>query len=115
MQIEHYTSSSGAVPTLKFLKKLPDKDHVVQILSDIELLERIDLIQLVKSKDVEKIKGIKPDIWELKTSCRNKIYRTFFEIFAGTIHIVNIFNKKDQKTRLREIRIAISRLKYTKK
>lgn len=114
MIIDHYQSSSGAFPTLKFLKSLP-KDHKIQILADIDLLEEVDLSQLIKSGDVEKIKGIPYNIWELKTRCPQKIYRSLFEVNLDSIHIVNIFNKKDQRTRKQEINKAISRLKYNKK
>lgn len=112
MQIEHYTSPSGATPTLKFLRKLSDKNDAIQILEDITLLEKYSLIQLTKTEDIGKIKGIKQNIWELRTSCRNKIYRSLFETYKDIIHILHIFNKKEQKIRPQEIAIAISRLKY---
>jgi phage-related protein len=115
MEIEYYISSSGNSPILKFLRKISDKNHVKQILYDIELLARTDIGQLIKTQDVKKIKGIKYDIWELRSSCVNKIYRTLFEITTNIIYILHIFNKKDEKTRPQEINIAISRLKYNKK
>lgn len=114
MEIEYYTSSTGNKPILKFLKKISDKGHVKQILYDIELLGKVDIGALMKTQDVKKIKGINYDIWELRSSFVNKIYRTLFEISINIIHILHIFNKKDNKTRPQEINIAISRLKYKK-
>lgn len=115
MEIEYYSSSAGNSPILKFLRKISDKNHVKQILSDIELLVKIDMGQLIKTQDVKKIKGVEYDVWELRSSCVNKIYRTLFEKTTNIIHILHIFNKKDEKTRPQEINIAISRLKYNKK
>lgn len=113
MNIEYYTSSSGKCPIEKYLNNIKDTRHVRQILDDIELLLKFGFERLKKTADIEKIKGIKENIWELKTSCRgNIIYRTLFEFNDDNIHILNIFNKKDQKIRKTEIIKAISRLKY---
>lgn len=112
MEIEYYSSETGNVPVLKFLKKLSDRRHVVQILDDVELLQEFSLARLQASGDVEKIKGIKEDIWELRTRCRgNIIYRTLFSVIEDEICILHIFNKKEQKIKKSEIDIAISRLK----
>jgi len=111
MEIKYFTSETGNVPVLKFLKKLTDRKHLMQILDDIELLREFSINQLQSSGDVEKIKGIKEDIWELRTRCRgNIIYRTLFGIYDDKIFILHIFNKKDQKIRKQDIDIAISRL-----
>lgn len=112
MEIEYYTSNNGKCPIEKYLKSISDTRHVRQILDDIELLEKFGFERFKKTADIEKIKGIKENIWELKTSCRgNIIYRTLFEIHEDKIHILNIFNKKDQKIKKQEIDKAISRLK----
>lgn len=116
MQIEYYISESGNNPSLKFLKKLPDNKHAIQIIDDIELLQEFSLAQLQVSGDVEKIKGINENIWELRTRCRgNMIYRTLFALIKNKIYILHIFNKKDQKIKKQEIGIAIARLKYLAK
>lgn len=112
MEIEHYTTPSGNAPIEKFLKNLADTKHAIQILDDIEILQEFELNQLLKSGDVEKIKGIKKDIWELRTRCKgNIIYRTLFEIIGDKIRVLHIFNKKEQKIKKKEIDIAISRSK----
>lgn len=54
MEIEYYTSATGNSPILKFLRKISDKNHVKQILYDIELLAKTDIGQLIKTRDVKK-------------------------------------------------------------
>lgn len=113
MEIEYYVTDNGKSPIEKYLSSLSNGRHVRQILDDIELLAKINLAQLQKTGDVKKIKGVKGDIWELKTSCKdNIIYRTLFEAGFNKIHILHVFNKKDQKIKMKEINKAISRLKY---
>lgn len=112
MEVEYFKTASGNEPIEKYLLKIP-VDHATRILKDIDLFQKYSLDQLKKTNDVEKIKGIKQTIWELKTRCRNNIiYRTLFESFENKIHILNIINKKEQKTRKTAIDLAVSRTKY---
>jgi len=112
MEVEYFKTTSGNSPIEKYLLKIP-ADHASRILYDIDLLQKYGLDQLKKTNDVAKIKGIKQAIWELKTRCRdNIIYRTLFESFENKIHILNIINKKEQKTRKTAIDLAVSRIKY---
>ena len=112
MEIEHYTNNGGHTPTLKYLNNLNEALHVKKIIETIERLNLFGLQKFLDSADVEKIKGIKQTIWELKVSCKNNIiYRVLFEINDNKIIILNIFNKKQQKIRRAEITKAISRLK----
>lgn len=112
MEIEHYTNSVGHTPTLKYLNNLNDAKHVRKIIETIERLSKFELQRFLDSADIEKIKGIKQAIWELKVNCpNNTIYRVLFEITNNRIIILNIFNKKQQKIRRAEIIKAISRLK----
>ena len=112
MEIEHYTNIAGNTPTLKYLNNLNEALHAKKIIKTIERLNKFELQRFLDSTDIEKIKGIKQTIWELKVSCRNNIiYRVLFEITNNKIIILNIFNKKQQKIRRAEITKAISRLK----
>ena len=112
MEIDYYTSTSGNCPITKCLNSIKDIRHVKQILDDIELLADLGVYNFKRSADIKKIKGIKENIWELRTRCPNNIiYRTLFQYFDNKILILHIFNKKDQKIRKQEIGKAINRLK----
>ncbi|MFA5184175.1 MAG: type II toxin-antitoxin system RelE/ParE family toxin [Patescibacteria group bacterium] len=112
MEIVHYVSPNGKVPTLEYLNGLIDKKQKKKIYDDISRLEIFGQQKLLAAGKVEKIKGYSVDIWELKTSCvSNMIYRTLFGIINDKIIILNIFNKKEMRIRRREIAKSISRLK----
>lgn len=112
MEIDYYASTSGNCPITKYLNSIKDHRHAKQILDDIELLADLGFSDFKRSVDIKKIKGIKKNIWELRTRCPdNIIYRTLFEYSDNKICILHIFNKKDQKIRKQEIRKAIIRLK----
>lgn len=112
MEIEHYTNNTGNTPTLKYLDNLKDAMHSRKIIETIERLNKFELQRFLDSADIEKIKGTKQAIWELKISCKNNtIYRVLFEVTDNKIIFLNIFNKKQQRIRRAEIAKAISRLK----
>lgn len=112
MEVEYFKTASDNSPIEKYLLKIP-ADHASIILQDIDLLQKYGLDRLKQTGDVTKIKGIKQAIWELRTRCPgNIIYRTLFESFANKINILNIINKKEQKTRKTAIDLAVSRTKY---
>jgi len=112
MEVVHYLSRNGRVPTLEYLNDLIDKKQKKKIYDDITRLRIFGQHKLLAAGKIEKIKGYSVNIWELKTSCANNIiYRTLFGIINDKIIILNIFNKKEIRIRRQEITKSISRLK----
>jgi len=112
MEIEHYVSPTGKMPTVEYLDKLLDEKQKKKIYDDISRLKIFGQQKLIAAGKIEKIKGYSENIWELKTSCPNNIiYRTLFGITNETIIILNIFYKKEVRIRRQEILKSISRFK----
>lgn len=114
MEIEHYTSQTGNIPTLEYMANLPDEKQKKKIYDDISRLKIFGQQKLIAAEKIEKIKGCSENIWELRTSCPNNIiYRTLFGIKNNKIIILNIFNKKEARIRRREIIKSIYRFKQS--
>jgi len=112
MEIEHYVSPIGKMPTMEYLHNLPDEKQKKKIYDDINRLEIFGRQLLIAAGKIGKIKGCSENIWELRTSCPNNIiYRTLFGVINETIIILNIFNKKEEKIRKQEIFKSLSRFK----
>ncbi len=80
-----------------------DKSRVIKV---IDLFEEY-AFQISK----EFLKKINKNIWELRAGK----YRLLFGVIKDFTIIINLFQKKTQKTPIKEIRLAIFRLKQYEK
>lgn len=102
-----YRTEDGKCPVEEFLDRLSDKQArkvawVLRAIRDISPIPSQYFKKLVSSQD----------IWEVRVSMGNDIFR-LLGFFDGVSFIVltNGFQKKDQKTPRREIKIAEERKK----
>lgn len=112
-KIKEYSNSRGDNIIFVYIDKLAKTgrlDHAKKILKIIEKLENNKLDLLLKIKIVKKIKGF-DNIFELIINWKDANYRIFFSIINNTFYLTNIFNKKKQKTPLKEIKLAELRKK----
>ena len=88
---------------------------------EIQSLDQKDKSRVIKVIDFfeeygfqlsgEYLKKINKEIWELRAGR----YRLLFGVIKQFGIIINIFSKKTQKTPIKEIRLAISRIKQYEK
>ena len=94
MKVKFYRKEGGACPVKDFIKQLHPK-HRKKILKDMERLEKYGLKQLLKTRDVKKIKrkGVN-GLYELVTNYRRIACRTFFSIVENFYLMTHSFIKK---------------------
>ncbi len=71
-------------------------------------------MEAVRKEGLEAARHVRDDIYEVRISAKDVIYRVFFATegrYSQVLLAVRAFNKKDQKTLDREIDLAIKRLK----
>lgn len=94
---------------LKFINKLPKKDQLI-INEMFSAVETFGIKQLLRTRDIKKIKGIKVDLYELRVRTVLE-YRFLGQIDRDTFTIVHAFIKKTQSAIKKDIELAIKRLK----
>lgn len=110
-KINEYLNSRGDNVILIYINNLAKTgrlDHAKKILKTIERLENNNLDLLLKIKLVKKLKGFN-NIFELIINWKDANYRIFFSIIDNIFCLTNIFNKKKQKTSLKEIKLSEKR------
>ena len=101
-----YYTKNDKCPVVEFLKTLPKKDQV-KILRDLDLLQEygfeLGLPYLKKMQNAE-------ELWEIRTKFGSNSYRVFFFSYIdGNFILLHGFQKKTEKTPLREIQLALNR------
>ncbi len=105
-KVVYYTTGSGDNPVEKFLDSLqkPQKAKVFRILQYIEKYGLISILPHVK-----KLTGT--SLWEIRILGQDNIRVLYATISQDGILLVNGFVKKKQKTPIKEIEIALIRMK----
>ena len=105
--IEFYRTASGRCPVEEFLDSLSDQ-HAKKVAWVLRLVERMDRIP---EQYFKKLAGI-DYIWEIRAQIAGSSYR-FLGFFDGATLLVltSGFSKKQQKTPIREIELALERRK----
>ncbi|HEX5442606.1 MAG TPA: type II toxin-antitoxin system RelE/ParE family toxin [Pirellulales bacterium] len=101
-RIEYYRTADGRCPVEEFLDGLAPQDErkVFFVLKLIEELQR------VPAEYFKKLAGTE-DIWECRIRSGTNAYRVFSFFFRGdTLVLTHGYQKKSQKTDLRQIRRA---------
>lgn len=100
-----YRTDGGREPVREWLKDLPAADRriVGEDIKDVEFAWPLGL-PLVKSLGRE--------LWEVRSSLtRGRIARVIFCVVEGQMILLHAFIKKTQKTPLREIDLALNRMR----
>lgn len=109
MELHLWESSGGRSYVQGFIQGLKDEKAKPKITEKIKLLRDWDYQRLFLSQDVKKIKGSGRKLHEFIISIRKVEYRIMFIIRNSTCYLLSGFIKKDQRTRLKEIRLAEDR------
>jgi phage-related protein len=105
-KIEFYTTGSGHVPVRDFINEMPMKARA-KIFHTLELVEEYGLLV-----GEPHIKYLEKDLWEIRISALEGIYRFLFtEKQNRVILLIHAFQKKSQKTPVKELRTARARLR----
>lgn len=93
----------------------PRVDKIIRFLPGKESSKIVRVIELLEDNGFDLtepyLKKLTNGLWELKTGRK----RLLFGLVKNKAIIVNIFSKKTQKTPLREIELALRRLKEYEK
>ena len=99
-----FETENGKQPVREFIKNLSKEDQK-EVESDIRAVQDKFPIGLPL------VKKLKPKLWEIRSTTKDGINRVFFTFFNKKIILLHAFVKKVQKTPLKEIDVAIERLK----
>lgn len=103
-RIEYIESASGRCPIEQFIDRL-DADTRAKIDMHLDLLEEFGLE--LGGAYLRKINK-KPDIWELRVISKSRWYRLLFVTKPNRrIVILHIYQKKSNRTPMRELKVAI--------
>jgi phage-related protein len=103
-----FETASGKQPVREFIKKLSKEDQK-EVGADIRVVQDNFPIGLPL------VRKLKPELWEIRSFIKDGISRVFFTFFDKKIILLHAIVKKMQKTPLKEIDVAIERLKEFKK
>lgn len=103
LDVRFYTNPSGKEPVRDWLKGLAVEDRKL-IGEDIKTAQFGWPIGMPLAKKLEK------DIWEIRTSLKDKISRVLLTKQAAYLVLLHGFIKKSQKTPTKELGVARKRL-----
>lgn len=104
-KVIYYTTTIGENPTEKFLDSLQksDKTKIFRILQYIKIYGLIAVLPHTK-----KLTGT--PLWEIRILGKTNMRVIYVTLQENSILLVHGFLKKKQKTSIREIEVAISRM-----
>lgn len=106
-EIEFYRTDIGKCPIEEFLDSLTGK-QAQKIAWVLQLIEELDIVPQTYLKKLVNSDGI----WEVRVQVSGNIFRLFGFFVDDNLVVLNHgFQKKTQKTRSKEIKIAESRKK----
>ena len=108
VDVVFFETENGKQPVREFIKKLSKEDQK-EVGADIRVLQN-DYPQ-----GLPLVRKLKPGLWEIRSFIKDGINRVFFTFINGKIILLHAIVKKTQKTPLKEINVAIERLKEFKK
>jgi phage-related protein len=104
-EIRFYRTPSGNCPVEEFLDSLPGKvaQKVLWVMQIIEELEKVPKHYFKKLTGTD-------DLWEIRVQAGGNDYRILGFFIVGNVIILNhAFQKKSQRTPLKETKLAESR------
>ncbi|MCL2481513.1 MAG: type II toxin-antitoxin system RelE/ParE family toxin [Spirochaetaceae bacterium] len=106
--IVFFETASGKQPARDFIKRL-SKDDQKEIGADIRVVQNSFPIGLPL------VRKLKPDLWEIRSLIKDGIFRVFFTILNEKIILLHAIVKKSNKTPLKELDVAVTRLNEFKR
>ncbi|SRR5258708_36474923 len=104
-EVNYFQNSNGEKPVEIFIRALPKKDRT-KVLKTINLLREYGPYLAMPH-----VKKLDRNLWELRISGFNCIYRTFYTNRQRRFYLLHIFKKKSEKTPKKELDLAIDRIK----
>jgi len=103
-----FETASGKQPVREYIKGLSKEDQK-------EVGADIRVVQDNFPMGLPLVRKLKPELWEIRSFIKDGINRVFFTFFNKQIILLHAIVKKMQKTPLKEIDVAIERLKEFKR
>ncbi len=107
IQVFFYATQTGREPVREWLTGL-SKDEKKLIGEDIKT------VQFGWPIGMPVVEKLGRDLWEIRTSLKNRIARVLFTIHSGQIVLLHGFIKKTQKTPVDDLDLAQERLRDVK-
>lgn len=103
-KVKFFQTARGSCPIKEFIKE-QDETTYAKILHSILLLENHG--PYLKPPYIKKLKN---KLYELRISGKNAI-RIFYTVYNAEYYLLHAFKKKSQKTPVRELKVALDRMK----
>ncbi|MBF0388075.1 MAG: type II toxin-antitoxin system RelE/ParE family toxin [Candidatus Omnitrophica bacterium] len=103
MQVAFYVSQSGREPVRDWLISLSKAEKKL-------IGEDIKTVQFGWPIGMPVVEKLDRDLWEVRTTLRDKIARVLFTVHAGKIVLLHGFIKKTQKTPIDDLDLATDRM-----
>jgi phage-related protein len=108
VDVVFFETENGKQPVREFIKGLSREDQK-EVGSDIRA------VQDDYPRGLPLVRKLKPELWEIRSSIKDGIIRVFYTFIDGKIILLHAIVKKVKKTPMKEIDVAIERLKDFKK
>jgi len=99
LQVVFYRSEAGNEPVREWLKGLPKEDRRT-------IGEDIKTVQFSWPLRMPLVRKLEAELWEIKSSLRDKSARVVFTHYGSHIVPLHGFIKKSQKTPLKDLELA---------
>jgi phage-related protein len=107
VQVFFYSTQSGREPVRDWLISLSKAEKKL-------IGEDIKTVQFGWPIGMPVVEKLDRDLWEVRTTLRNKIARVLFTVHEGQIVLLHGFIKKTQKTPIEDLERALDRMKEVK-
>ena len=102
LRVVFYRSEAGNEPVREWLRGLPKEDRKT-------IGEDIKTVQLSWPLRMPLLRKIEGDLWEIRSTLRERVTRVIFTQYGSVIVLLHGFIKKSQKTPLKDVDLANKR------
>lgn len=103
LRVVFYKTTAGNEPVREWLKELPPEER--KIIGD-----DLKTAQYGWPLGMPLISKLEPELWEVRSSLRNRIARVVFTVQGDTMVLLHGFIKQSQKTPVKDLQLARQRL-----
>ena len=103
LRVVFYKTTAGNEPVREWLKELPPEER--KIIGD-----DLKTAQYGWPLGMPLIRKLEPELWEVRSSLRNRIARVVFTVQDDTMVLLHGFIKQSQKTPVKDLQLARQRL-----
>jgi phage-related protein len=108
LRVVFYKTTAGNEPVREWLKELPSEER--KIIGD-----DLKTAQYGWPLGMPLIRKLEPELWEVRSSLRNRIARVVFTVQGDTMVLLHGFIKQSQKTPTQDLQLARQRLQSLRK